>query len=308
MHHSWKAAQVASLLPMISIRSDRARRRGFHHAWFGLEKTASACDHARMTRIPALEGGCNFRDFGGYATSDGRRVRWGRLFRSGAMHRLTAADRQRVAGLGIRTVVDLRRPDERRSQPNPDFGTGVTQLSWDDTQDVGLGKALPDPAAMTPELARRVMMRHYEGMPTRLSPHVQGLFRALVTVPDHPLILHCTAGKDRTGFTAALLLTTLGVPRDQIVADYLLTNQTVDLRARLVEDETGLGIPQGRSYMGQLPAAALQAVLAADADYLAAALSAVERAHGSVNRYLRDAIGIDEDDLATLAQSLLEPA
>ncbi|HEX7374558.1 MAG TPA: tyrosine-protein phosphatase, partial [Steroidobacteraceae bacterium] len=185
-----------------------------------------------MTRIPALEGACNFRDFGGYATTDGRRVRWGRLFRSGAMHRFTAADRERVAGFGIGTVVDLRRPDERRSQPNPDFGAGVTQLCWNDTQDVGLGKALPDPAALTPELARKVMMRHYEGMPTRLLPHVQGLFGALTHDPARPLLLHCTAGKDRTGFAAALLLTVLGVPRDLIVADYLLTNQAVDLRAR----------------------------------------------------------------------------
>src|SRR5512147_882933 len=129
-----------------------------------------------MIRIPALEGACNFRDFGGYATSSGRRVRWGRLYRSGAMHRFTPADRRRVAGLGVRTVVDLRRPDERANQPNPDFGAGVTQLAWSDTQDVGLGKALPDPAAMTRDLARKVMMRHYAGMPMRLLPHVQGLF------------------------------------------------------------------------------------------------------------------------------------
>ncbi len=136
-----------------------------------------------MTRIPALEGACNFRDFGGYATRDGRRVRRGRYFRSGAMHRFTEGDRQVVAGFGLQLVCDLRRPDERERQPNPDFGQGVDQLAWSDTQDVGLAKSLPDPASMTHELARKVMIRHYAGMPTRLAPHVGGLWAALQRQP-----------------------------------------------------------------------------------------------------------------------------
>lgn len=261
-----------------------------------------------MSRIPELQGACNFRDFGGYTTAQGRRIRMGRLYRSGAMHRFTEDDRRKVAGLGLHFVCDLRRPDERERQPNPDFGAGVTQLAWSDTQDVGLGKTLPDPSALDRELARKVMIRHYEGMPTRLAPHVGGFFQGLRARPDAPALVHCTAGKDRTGFVVGLLLTALGVPRETIVEDYLLTNRTVDLRARLLEDETGLGIPQGRRYMVDMPSDALDAVLAADADYLLAAFAAAERAHGSVEAYLADVHGVDARVRDSLAAALLESA
>jgi len=83
-----------------------------------------------MIRIPALERACNFRDFGGYPARGGRRVRWRRLFRSGVMAQLSAADCASVAGYGVRLVCDLRRPDERATRPNPDFGAGVRQASW----------------------------------------------------------------------------------------------------------------------------------------------------------------------------------
>jgi protein-tyrosine phosphatase len=122
------------------------------------------------------------------------------------------------------------------------------------------------------------------------------------------MILHCTAGKDRTGFAAALLLTLLGVPRETIVEDYLLTNSSVDLRARLVADESGLGIPQGRRYMVELPAEALDAVLAADADYLLGALDAAEASHGSIDAYLRDAAGVSDDMRCVLERALVEAA
>ncbi len=261
-----------------------------------------------MTRIPALEGACNFRDFGGYATRDGRRVRRGRYFRSGAMHRFTERDRQVVAGYGLQLVCDLRRPDERERQPNPDFGRDVDQLAWSDTQDVGLAKSLPDPASMTHELARKVMIRHYAGMPTRLAPHVGGLWAALQRQPQGPLVIHCTAGKDRTGFVVALLLTMLGVPRETVFEDYLLTNRTADLRARLREDETGLGIPQGRRYMVEMPSAALDAVLAADAAYLDAAFADIDATHGSVERYLHDVHGVAATAQARIADAMLESA
>lgn len=273
-----------------------------------LEKTGSACDHGRMIRIPALEGACNFRDFGGYATRDGRRLRVGRFFRSGAMHRFTEGDRRAVSACGVRLVCDLRRPDERERQPNPDFGPGAQLLAWSDTQDVGLARSLPDPGSMTHPLARQVMIRHYAGMPTRLAPHVGGFFAALARRADGPLVVHCTAGKDRTGFVVALLLSALGVPRETVFEDYLLTNRTVDLRARLRDDETGLGIPQGRRYMVEMPDEALDAVLAADADYLRAAFDALEARHGSVEGYLQDVHDVDAAALAALAAAMLEPA
>lgn len=260
-----------------------------------------------MPRIPTLEGACNFRDFGGYTTTDGRRVRWGRLFRSGAMHRFTAADRQQVAGLGVRIVCDLRRPGERERQPDPDFGPAVAQLVWDDSQEGGIGRLMPEAASITPAMARKLMIRHYADMPTRLAPHARGLLRALAQDAGAPAIVHCTAGKDRTGFVAGLLLEALGVPRETVLEDYLLTNDVVDLRAQLRDDETGLGIPQGRSYLDEMPDDALAATLAADADYLLAAFATIDAAYGSVQRYLQEALGVDEHARGRLSDVLLEP-
>jgi len=274
-------------------------------ACIALEMSPLPCDHDRMTRIPELQGACNFRDFGGYETIDGRRVRWGRLYRSGVMHRFTEADRAKVAGFGVRLICDLRRPDERASQPNPDFGPGVSSVCWDEIQDSALMQSLPEPSAVDGSLARKVMLRHYAGMPTRLAAHVRGMFHALAHGPGSPMILHCTAGKDRTGFSAALLLSALGVPRDAIVEDYLLTNASADLRARLVKDESGFGLAPSTRFIMELQPEAREAVLAADADYLRAAFTAIEVAHGTVDDYLRAVLGVDDATRKSLERTML---
>ena len=105
--------------------------------------------------------------------------------------------------------------------------------------------------------------------------------------------LHCTAGKDRTGFAAALLLTALGVPREAVIDDYLLTNTAVDLRSQLMNDQSGFGIAPSTRFMVDLRRDAQDALLAADADYLQAAFDALEASHGSVDAYLSGAIGCD---------------
>jgi protein-tyrosine phosphatase len=205
----------------------------------------------------------------------------------------------------VRLVCDLRRPDERESQPNPDFGPDVRSLSWDDKQESALLQALPEPQAVDRSLARQVMVRHYASMPTRLASQVRGMFRGLAQGPGTPMILHCTAGKDRTGFAAAMLLSALGVPRDAIVDDYLLTNSAVDLRARLVNDVTGFGVAPSTRFIMELRPESQDAVLAADADYLLAAFDAIESTQGSVAAYLRDVIGCDDAMRGKIEQSTL---
>jgi protein-tyrosine phosphatase len=122
------------------------------------------------------------------------------------------------------------------------------------------------------------------------------------------MILHCTAGKDRTGFLVAMLLSALGVPRDAIFEDYLLTNASVDLRARLVADESGFGLAPSTRFIMELQPEAREAVLAADADYLRAAFAAIEASHGTVGEYLRSVIGVDDDTREAIERAMLEPA
>ena len=258
-----------------------------------------------MIRIPALERGCNFRDFGGYPARDGRHVRWRRLFRSGVLTQLSGPDCATVAGFGVRLVCDLRRPDERATQPNPDFGAGVRSLSWGLPQEGAFLRGLPAPETIDRTLARRLMMRHYASMPARFETHLRGLFGELASDPEAPMILHCMAGKDRTGFSAALLLTALGVPREAVFDDYLLTNAAVDLRSQLMNDQSGFGITSSTRFMADLRREAQDALLAADADYLQAAFDALEASHGSVDAYLAGAIGCDAAMRAKLEQALL---
>jgi protein-tyrosine phosphatase len=258
-----------------------------------------------MTRIPALERACNFRDFGGYPTRDGRRLRRDQLYRSGVMSQLSEADRRTVARFGLRLVCDLRRPDERASQPNPEFGPDVRSIAWDTSEEGAFLKALPDPRSIDPGRAHKLMARHYAGMPARLTPHLRGMFHELARGAGIPMIVHCTAGKDRTGFAVAMLLSALDVPRDAIFDDYLLTNSAVDLRARLLDDDSGFGVAPSTRFMVELRPAAQDALLSAHADYLQSAFDAVESTHGSVEAYLRDAIGCDAAMRDRIEQAVL---
>ena len=260
-----------------------------------------------LKRLPPLPSGCNFRDFGGYATGDGRRVRWGRLYRSGTLTQLTDDDRAAVAALGIRAVCDLRRVDERTVHPDPHFGPDVAYLHWDSPFEVSPLRAQSFAQSAGRTAARDAMIAMYARMPVTLVDRVRGMFASLLQGPGAPLILHCAAGKDRTGFAVAMLLSVLGVPRDVIFADYVLTNQAVDLRAQLLgASMEGLGLTTTVALILALPKAAQDAVLAADADYLTASFDAIESGHGSVDEYLVSVLGVDSDARRQLADALLE--
>jgi protein-tyrosine phosphatase len=259
-----------------------------------------------MKRHPPLESGCNFRDFGGYDTRDGRRVRWGRLYRSGTLTQLSEPDRAAITALAIRAVCDLRRLDERQRHPDPEFGD-ATRLHWDEPFETSPLREQAFAQSVGPSHARAAMIGMYSQMPVALATRVRGMFAGLLQGPGAPIILHCTAGKDRTGFAAALLLSALGVPRPTIFEDYVLTNQAVDLRSLMLGAvQSGLGITTTAEPILALPREAQDAVLAADADYLEAAFSALEAGHGSIDTYLRSVLGVDDDARRQLARALLE--
>jgi protein-tyrosine phosphatase len=264
-------------------------------------------EHFTLNRVPSLERACNFRDFGGYDTRDGRRVRWGRLYRSGSLTQLTDPDRSRIGALGIRAVCDLRRLDERSRHPDPEFGPGVTHLCWDEPGEASPLRGESFSQSVGGAEARAAMVWMYAQMPVTLVTRVRGMFAGLLQGPGAPMILHCTAGKDRTGFAAALLLSALDVPRSVIFEDYVLTNRAVDLRVQLLEaGQAGLGVTVSAEPILALPREAQDAVLAADADYLGAAFAALEAAYGSVDAYLSTVIGVDDDARGRLAGALLE--
>jgi protein-tyrosine phosphatase len=147
----------------------------------------------------------------------------------------------------------------------------------------------------------------YERIPYLLQPRLAGTFAALAEVEQGGFVIHCSAGKDRTGVAVALLLEALGVPREQVVADYVLTNEAVDLAAQLLgSGSTGAGLADTADSILSLPPIARAAVLDAHESYIVASFNAIEARHGSVAAYLRDELGIGSKTIDALRARLLE--
>ena len=263
-------------------------------------------DSPLSERLIALQEGCNFRDFGGYATTDDRRVRSGRLFRCGVLAHLTAADWQRVGPLGIRRVIDLRRDQEREREPTRWPFAETSTLFRDHELDHAASNASIRKNGATAATARASMIALYRSMPRWLADRMRDLLTSL-SEAQTPLLMHCSAGKDRTGFGAALVLETLGVPREQVLQDYALTNQAVDLEAFVLRHhESGMGLTDAEHPLLSIPRASRDALLAADVDYLLAALERIEQEFGSVLGYVSTQLGLDERAIERLRSNLLE--
>jgi protein tyrosine/serine phosphatase len=243
----------------------------------------------RIHRFDALD---NFRDYGDYATAAGRRLAPGRLFRAGHQARASEADLDRLGALGLAAVVDLRRPSERRDQPSKrpaGFAATVIESDHDDGGEAPHITFLKT-ADLTPDSGRRFMTETYRQLPFEPS-HLDLFARyfAALAETDGPVLIHCAAGKDRTGLLAALTHHLVGVHHDDMVEDYLLTNTAVDLQRRAP------GIARQLEAMTGRPAShdAVVAFLGVEPVYLETALAAITARHGSVDAYLEQALGVD---------------
>jgi len=258
-------------------------------------------------RVIALEGGRNFRDLGGYETTDGKRVRWRRLFRTGVMSYLTRNDYISLHALGIRVFCDFRTRREREVEPVEWRGDGVTRMEWDyDVQDRKLRLAVTAQDA-SPEATRLAMLGFYRRMPAIFEEPYRAVF-AKLAAGELPLLFGCSAGKDRTGLAAALVLTCLGVRLEQVVADFVLTDRVVDLESVLLRNSgTSVGLGQrAHEYMLRLSPSVRAPMLKASQEYLEAAFDQIRQDHGSVERYARDRLGVTPEMMTSLREHLLE--
>lgn len=237
-----------------------------------------------------LRGAPNFRSLQGLRARDGRSVREHAVLRSDQLCHLDAQDLALLRGLGLRTVFDLRSPAERQRFPNrlPD---GVLEQALPVLADVraddGLAEIVrrqPDPQGV-----RQMMLAVYRRLPAALAPHLPALFGALEREAV-PMLVHCAAGKDRTGFAVAVLLHALDVPDDRVMADYLLSSRLATdphpaLREKLSHLLEGLlGTPASD--------AMVRSLIEVEPAYLHAAYGAVQAQWGSMDGYLSRTCGL----------------
>ena len=260
---------------------------------------------AAMTqRVHTYEGVHNFRDYGGYRAAGGT-LRTGLLWRSGQHGAATAADLERIAALDIRTVIDLRGDSERRTMPcqRPAGFTAEVRFARGETAGSELapheeaGRGVGDAAD-----ARAAMRRLYANMPFRpvLIGSMRLYFEALAT-RDGASLLHCLAGKDRTGLAVALFHTLLGVHADDVMADYLLTVTAGDPARRITS-----AAPSIRArYGAQMDDATILTLMGVEEDYLATALAAIDERYASVERYAAEVLGVESTRLAGIEARLV---
>jgi len=253
-----------------------------------------------------LVGGCNFRDIGGYPAADGRRVRRGALYRSGVLTYLTPADHAVIAPAGIVTIIDLRRDDEIVAEPT-NWPGPVRNLSWQLEESIASSqRGAPWEHTATAAEARTWLIQSYPAMKDWLAKPLRGLFDAVLE-DQIPLLFHCAAGKDRTGVCAAIVLGLLGVEKDAILEDYCLTNTAVDLHAfTITHRAAGMGLTDGEHPFERMVPEVRDALMLADPAYLEAALDNVVAAHGSIAGYARQALGLNDAQIAAVRDKLLD--
>jgi protein-tyrosine phosphatase len=178
-------------------------------------------------RTLEFEGCVNFRDLGGYATGDGRTVAWRRLFRADGLNKLTAADRSQLVDLGLTTVIDLRTVGEAEQRGR--FPVDQVPVRY---VDLPLTDVLPGAEELSDWGEISYVASRYGAMVSEGGPVLTAAIEALATAGSLPAVMHCSAGKDRTGVLSALVLAFLGVPDETIVADYALSAAAME---RLLE-------------------------------------------------------------------------
>ena len=241
-----------------------------------------------------LKGAVNFRDLGGYTTGDGHHVKWKVLYRSADISRLTPDDLDTLRARHIVYDVDLRGVAESAQAPDK-VNAGTDYILCPAGSD-STNTMFQHLAGMQ-QGGDSLMLVFYKNT-TYLTPRYKPFFGKLMAMPEgDALVFHCTAGKDRTGIAAALLLYALGVPYETIRRDYEATNYY-----RAAENEATIG----RITAMHISEPVARALFSAKGDYLDATFDAIRAQYGSVERYLTEQLGLNEEKLAILRTKYLE--
>jgi protein-tyrosine phosphatase len=309
------ANQIPSSAPL-SVTSDNAitlkAGRPDKRVYFYLKADTGEMREVSIRHLP-LDGTPNFRDEGGYRTTDGRAVRWGLLYRSSVLTYLTDADYRYLSQLGIRVICDFRTQHENEIAPEIWIpGSSVDKIS------LPIGSTPPSRPgeqptvqvqinpADTPEQMRQHAIETYGNFVFTSSNQYAAVFQQLKN--DHlPLLFHCTAGADRTGVFGALLLLTLGVPEETVLADYALTRIYIgDMMTNPVSQKIlqAAGSQVADSIRKLTPEQ--RKAMVTDPEYLQSTLRRIDTKYGSFDNYRRQALHVSDADAEALRARLTE--
>jgi protein-tyrosine phosphatase len=257
-------------------------------------KTIDGKEYEVAERLLPLAGGNNFRDLGGYETLEGKQVKWGALYRSGAMDGLTDEDYRYLSQLGIAVVCDLRSTEERHGAPTRWQAEPAPQrLERDyELEMTEMFTVLSQPGVEVPRVME-AFAGFYRDVPFQFAAQYREMFAALLA-GKAPLAFNCSAGKDRTGVGGALLLMALGVSREDVIADYLLSNKYYRPPVSQTGDDATSRM------LASLPPEVIGVLMGVDRLYIEAALDAVESRHGSMEAYMEAELGLDTQAMTQL--------
>jgi protein-tyrosine phosphatase len=247
-----------------------------------------------MSDTPArhlnLAGASNFRDLGGYPASEGRKVRWRQIFRSNHLGHVTEADIRVLRGLGLKSAFDFRGMEERAAAMCALEEIAVHSLPIEPTVQATLRARRANGVPLSSTDALEVMRDSYRNYVRQSTSSYRALFTHLIE-DRAPLVIHCTAGKDRTGFACALILHALGVPDEIVAEDYLLTNRFYRRDPAASSD---------------LPEDVRQVLASVETSFLAAAFDAIGAEYGDLETYFSDGLGLGARERARLEARYLE--
>lgn len=252
------------------------------------------------TRKLPFTGAHNFRDLGGYKTSDGKTVKWGKVYRSDNLHSLTDEDLKYMERLNLKSVVDFRSDEERNEEPDrltPDMTPILLPIKF-------------EPEGVTETLMRDLtfgdldssnLLRDFNVILVKeFTEEYRDFFRHIVDNGGEPFLLHCTAGKDRAGFGSAMILTVLGVPREKIIEDYLLTNTYVSdhVESKLLETEL-------KTFF-RADSDNLRKINLVEERYIQAAFDTIDSHWGGMDQYISEGLNLTEEDINKIKDYYLE--
>ncbi len=260
-------------------------------------------DHQRVLPFRKV---ANFRDLGGYPAADGKRVKWGLLYRSGHFAKATPSDLYMLQTLHIDTIIDFRSAQEKEAEPDrlPNSGSIKTlALPMLDVVNEAMSKEIHaavknnnfqefDPVEKMLQMYRLIAREH--------AAEYQLFLQTILAADGKPVLWHCTAGKDRTGFGAAILLRLLGVDDGIIIEDYLLSKQYIEKRWRLI---IMLLLTRGRE-----PIRIVKKLMSVEETWLQAAFQAIDQQWGTFDQYVKEGLNMTQADIAQLRVTLLDGA